>query len=106
MKTCETIRFDIFVAGDFDVAKHICRKFCFSQGECVTLEKVDYIYTGGEEAGIRVGFINYPRFPRDINAIYSRAKSLADELLNGLFQHSYSIVGPNETLWFSRREEN
>lgn len=105
MTFCQTIRVDIFIAGDLDQAKHVCREYCFEVGLCVTVEPVDYIYTGGEEAGVRVGLINYPRFPSDAATIFGRAKDLADRLMVRLCQHSYSIVGPETTTWVSRRPE-
>lgn len=102
-KYAPTVRVDIFIAGDVAQAKQVCREFCMAGGACVTVEPVDYIYTGGEEAGVRVGFINYPRFPSDEDAIMSKAKRLADKLMHKLCQHSYSIVGPTSTVWYSRR---
>lgn len=101
--TCPTIRYDIFIAGDIGQAKQACREYCFADGLCVTVEPVTYIYTGGEEAGVRVGLINYPRFPTTREQLLSRARGLADLLMKCLCQHSYSIVGPDETEWFSRR---
>lgn len=103
MKTVPTIRFDIFIAGDIGVAKQICREFCFEVGLCVTVEPVDYIYTGGEEAGVRIGLINYPRFPSSESGLMDKAVALADRLMRAMHQHSYSIVGPSQTVWFSRR---
>lgn len=103
MTTVPTIRFDIFIAGDIEQAKQACREFCFDIGLCVTVEPVAYIYTGGEEAGVRVGLINYPRFPTDAETLATRAKELADKLMIRLCQHSYSIAGPDATEWFSRR---
>lgn len=101
--TAPTVRVDIFIAGDLQQAKQVCREWCMGVGACVTVEPVDYIYTGGEESRVRIGFINYPRFPSDGRAITDRAKLLADLLMRRLCQHSYSIVGPDETLWVSRR---
>jgi hypothetical protein len=101
-----TIRHDIFIAGDLARAKQICREYCFETGLCVTVEAVDYIYTGGEESGVRVGIINYPRFPAELPYLANKADQLAHRLLEGLCQHSFSIVGPRETEWFTRREEN
>lgn len=103
MKSVPTIRYDIFIAGDVEQAKQVCREYCFDVGLCVTVEPVTYIYTGGEEAGIRVGLINYPRFPANSEAIGETAHKLADLLMHRLCQHSYSVVGPDETTWFSRR---
>lgn len=103
MTTAPTIRFDIFIAGDVDQAKQVCREHCFDVGLCVTVEPVTYIYTGGEEAGVRVGLINYPRFPTDTATLHDKARGLADMLMHRLCQNSYSIIGPDETEWFSRR---
>jgi len=100
-----TIRFDIFIAGDIEQAKQVCRQYCLDIGLCVTVEPVTYIYTGGEESGIRVGLINYPRFPTTTTALREKAEGLADRLMDGLCQHSFSIVGPDETTWYSRRPE-
>jgi len=103
MTTTETIRFDIFMAGDISQAKQACREYCFEKGLCVTIEPVAFIYTGGEESGIRVGLINYPRFPSTEEALQRIAYELSEMLMKRLCQHSYSIVGPRETEWFSRR---
>lgn len=101
-----TIRFDIFIAGDLEQAKQVCREYCYAMGLCVTVEPVSYIYTGGEEAGVRVGLINYPRFPTTHDALRTRAQELARHLRERLCQNSYSIVGPNETEWFTWRKED
>lgn len=103
MKSVPTIRYDIFIAGDVDQAKQVCREYCFEVGLCVTVEPVAYIYTGGEEAGVRVGLINYPRFPAETEAIRETAHNLAGLLMHRMCQHSYSVVGPEQTDWFSRR---
>lgn len=104
MKTQPTIRFDIFMAGDLAQAKQVCREYCFTAGLCVHLEAVDFIYTGGEESGFKVGLINYPRFPTEESALRVTALALADSLMNRLCQQSYCLVGPTNTEWFSRRE--
>lgn len=103
METNPTIRFDIFMAGDLAGAKQICRRYCFDVGLCVTIEPVDFIYTGGEEAGFKIGLINYPRFPSTEADLNAHAVALGHLLMEGLFQQSFSVVGPAETEWFSRR---
>lgn len=105
MTTAPTIRFDIFIVGDLARAKQTCRSYCFGIGLCVTVEPVTYVYTGGDEEGVRVGLINYPRFPTDVETLRLRAKELAHQLMHDLFQNSYSIVGPDDTEWFSRRKD-
>lgn len=94
----------IYVAGDLAAARAICRDFC-ATGLCVTVETVEFIYTGGAETGVRVGLINYPRFPAPEADIFSKAEELAINLIHGLQQHSASIVGSDKTVWLSRRPE-
>lgn len=103
MNVAPTIRLDIFMAGDIAEAKQVCREYCYGVGLCVTIEPVDYIYTGGEEAGFKIGIINYPRFPTTLTDLEAKAFALADVLMKKLCQQSYSVVGPEQTKWFSRR---
>lgn len=102
-KSEPTIRFEIFMAGELAHAKRVCREYCITVGLCVTIEPVDYIYTGGEEAGFRIGLINYPRFPTTEEALGEKAVTLAKDLMHRLCQQSFSIVGPRTTEWFSCR---
>ena len=97
---------EIFIAGDYDEARKIVRKFCDEVGCCVTVTPITYIYTQGEETGIRVGFINYPRFPKTPDEIESQAQLLAERLLRALGQQSYSIQSPDETMWVSYRDQD
>lgn len=94
----------IYIAGDIAHARQACREYCLAVGLCVTIEPLEFIYTGGEEAGIRVGLINYPRFPSDPPQIKEKATALAGLLKTRLCQHSYSIVTPDETVWHSTRD--
>ena len=103
--TTPTIEFDIFMAGDITQAKQVCREYCFAVGLCVTIHPVDFIYTGGEETGFKIGLINYPRFPTTYGALHQRASELAELLMRRLCQHSYSIVALGQTEWVSRRPE-
>jgi hypothetical protein len=96
----------IFIAGDYELAKTIARQFCDQMGCCVTVTPTSYVYTGGEESGVIVGFINYPRFPKTPAEINLYAYLLAERLLQGLDQQSYSIQNPDETKWISYREED
>lgn len=98
----ETKTIEIFVAGDFQEAKRICRRYCFNQGLCVTVSPTDYVYTGGEESGVIVGLRSYPRFPDTEIAIHAR--NLAYELIEGLDQWSAMVVHPADTVWITRRD--
>ena len=93
----------LYIAGDYNKAQEICRQFCMEQGFCVSLERNTYIYTGGQEDGIKVTIVNYPRFPKDPIQLDSYAHALLRLLIEGLHQGSGLMVTPTETFWYSRR---
>jgi hypothetical protein len=93
---------EICLAGDLSQAKHACREFC-ERGLCVTVTPTSYIYTGGEELGVIVRLINYPRFPMEADEIATTALELAEHLKVALYQDSVSVVLPDRTVWMSRR---
>lgn len=100
-ETVETYWVKLYLSGPIEIAKQIIREDCLAKGLCVTIEPTTFIYTGGEEAGYVVGFINYPRFPASISEIFGRAESLAHKLLEGTFQRSVLMMGPNFSKWLS-----
>lgn len=105
-KTVPSFNVDIHMAGDINAAGLIIQRYAAETGLCVTLTSQSFIYTGGREEGFRVGFINYPRFPKDPGDIVAHAHDLARNLRVHLGQHSYSIVTPIETTWVSHRPED
>lgn len=106
IKHVETYQATIFIAGDYAKALRLCQAHCDQVGLCVTVESTTYVYTGGAESGVRIGLINYPRFPSTPRDIFQRAKTLALILMDGLKQESLSIVATDGTAWFSRRAED
>lgn len=94
----------IYLAGDIEVIKQICRKYCYENGFCVTINPTLFIYTGGEEFGVEIGCINYPRFPKSEDEVLKCAKELAELCREGTYQHSYLILTPIQTIWNSRKE--
>ena len=104
-RTEPTYTVDIFMAGDIAQAKQVCREFCYAESFCVHTHPVDYLYTGGEEAGFKIGCINYPRFPCKPSKLYEKAERLANALLDRLCQHSALLVSPDRTVWITRREQ-
>ena len=95
----------IFIAGDAQRARELCRAYCDRTGFCVTVTPTDYVYTDGEESGVIVGIINYPRFPATPTLLWQRALELAHELRAGLGQESFSVQSPKFTEWVSFRED-
>lgn len=94
----------IHIAGKYHIAQKILQKYCNDVGYCVTLNTVEYIYKDGNEHGLRVGLINYPRFPSDPIALTNKAIEIAELLRQGLKQESFSVETPVETIWYSYRK--
>ena len=101
----ETISYPIsvFMAGDIAAATDYVRRFCDSEGLCVTVTPTSYVYTDGQEAGFVIGLINYPRFPSTPDELWSTAERLAAYLRERLYQDSYTIQAPDKTIWISHR---
>jgi len=100
---CPSYPVSIFMAGSVREAETVCREYCDAVGFCITVTGTNYIYTDGEEAGVIVGLINYPRFPSTPEAITASAFELGDLLRERLGQQSYSIQTPERTVWRSWR---
>jgi hypothetical protein len=94
----------ISIAGDFQTAKESLRLQCL-EGLCVTLTPTTFIYTYGAEEGVRVGMVNYPRFPKTPEQIRERALRIAENLMNDLVQRTALIEMPEVTTWLHREEE-
>ena len=96
----------VYVAGDIQTARDSLRRQCFENGLCVTVTPTTFVYTAGAEEGVAVGLVNYPRFPKSPDEIRERAKVVAVRLMTDLHQWSALVVGPDETLWLTRRPDD
>lgn len=99
MTSVETTTVTIHMAGDIETAKRWLRRHCYEDGLCVTVTAETFIYTGGEEQGLAVGFVNYPKFPTTPGKLFARAIQIAGGLLVECCQRSALVVGPTETTW-------
>jgi len=101
-----TCQVTVYIAGDIAVAKQALRQECMRKGLCVTITPNVFVYTGGAEDGMAIGFVNYPRFPKTVEEISERAVEVAKMLMHSLCQTSALIVGPVTTTWISERQED
>lgn len=99
------ITVDVFIGGDFNTALNLCSKFC-ERGLCVSVQATTFVYTYGVEQGVKVTLTNYARFPSDETRIFSLAEELAECLMLGLSQGSYSIIGAGRSVFVSRRSQD
>ena len=105
-KTTNSAVFEIYMAGDIADAKRKLTKLAAEQGACWSVDATEFIYSGGREQGFIVRTINYPRFPKTVDTLEQDAISVATELMLELGQGSCSIVGPETTIWLTRRKED
>ena len=99
---CQTITVQIFIAGDYEQIKQVCREYCVT-GFCVSIQKTDYVYQYGEEAGAVITLINYPRFPSSYDGLINNAVDLGWLLADGCCQRSFTIQAPNMTTRYTRK---
>jgi ferredoxin len=97
---------DIYLAGDVETAKKVCREHCMEVGLCVTVTPTDFIYTGGQEAGVRVGLVNYPKFPCGHDVLLEKAEILAERLAQEMCQMTALIQSPLVVRWLTRKPED
>ena len=82
----------------FDGARFIIREYVSSIGLCVTITPTEFWYVNGNEPGIIVGLINYPRFPTTPQRIKDMAIELGYQLKDAFKQQRISIVCTDETI--------
>jgi hypothetical protein len=86
------------IVHPINVVKDVCHEFVDEIGLCVTVTTTEFIYTGGEEPGAIIGFINYPRFPMEPDDLEDRIFALASRLKSCLGQLRVTIVMPDKTV--------
>ena len=106
MITAPSRTFRIWIAGDYDDALRACREFCSNEGACFAVSRAAYPYTGGMEDGLCVTLINYPRFPKSEAELADKAIRLGGFLREKLYQDSFTVEGPDKTVWLSNRVQS
>lgn len=91
----------LYIAGDASAAALECGRFCREIGWCVTVSPTKYVYSGGQEEGVVIEAINYPRFPARKVDIRNRVVDLAHRLAKSLNQRSFTISDPDRSEFFS-----
>lgn len=106
MKSTETFNATIYIGlkEGYDGKQHsigevyeIIQEYCDSVGFCVSVTETKYIYSNGNENGVIVGLINYPRFESTPHKILQKAIEIGDILMIAFKQNRYTIVCPERT---------
>ena len=104
IKRAQSFPVTIYIGGRYPKAIKVVEKYCNEVGYCVTIRPTLYVYKDGQESGVEVGLINYPRFPADPTTIVNKAIEIAERLRVELDQESFSIQTPHDTIWYSYRK--
>ena len=86
------------------LAKEWLQKYCDQIGFCVSVTHTKFIYKQGNENGLQIGLINYPRFPVMDSDIKAHAFKIATELMKILEQIRCTIVLTDETIMLENTE--
>lgn len=87
-------------------AATVIKEFCIERQTGVTVTPTHFYYVNGDEPGLIIGFISYPRFPKSNDKIKLDALELARRLKVKLHQERVSIVLPDETIMLEDSENN
>lgn len=72
--------------------KSFIEGWCTGKKQCVSITPTDFIYVLGQEPGLIIGFINYPRYPLSKPEIKNRAIELGNLLMKRFKQFRVSIT--------------
>lgn len=92
----------IYIAGPLHEIEQICRKYVLT-GNCVNIKENKYIYTHGEETGVEIELINYPKYPQGPIQIWNDARNLAHIIMEEICAGSYTVMDRKEVYTFDRR---
>ena len=106
MKTVKTFRATIHVGLRIGYsqtvhlqkdAESVLQEYCNEIGFCVSVTPQSFIYKDGNEPGVAVGIIGYPRFPEESLTLKSRALDIASRLMRSLGQNRVTVVFDDDT---------
>ena len=72
----------------------------------ITVTDTHFIYPSGEEKGVCLGIIDYPRYPVGSKKIRIISEGLVDDLLDLFDQERITVVYPDTTIMFERGNED
>lgn len=64
----------------------------------VTVTPTHFCYPSGDEPGVIIGIINYPRFPKEPEELKEIALKLAEHMKEKLFQYRVTVMFPDQTV--------
>lgn len=80
------------------LVRPVVQNYCDTVKLGCTITFTHFVYVEGDEPGVVVGIINYPRFPKTRAEIQFHAFELAELLKDRFNQHRVSVVFPDKTV--------
>jgi len=114
MRTCETYNVTVWLGHrtgysstytDSELVTREISAWCKKVGQAVTMTHTKFVYVDGTEPGTAIGFINYPRYPKEKTEILDRALELGEILRTKFHQFRVSIVAPDTTYLLEDEEK-
>lgn len=102
-RACPSWVVTLYMGGSVDDVKRLLALRAAKEGACWSVEPTEFIYSGGREQGVIVRQIAYARFPSEVGSAMQDMESLGTWLASETGQGSFSVVGPVESVFVSRR---
>ncbi len=93
------------ITFDIEDLRWTCQEYCNQIGFCVSFTPTTFIYSNGNEPGVIVGCIQYPRFPKPDAENKERVTELARRLQRASEQYRVTIVFPDEVVMLEREND-
>lgn len=103
---CGLREYYTFNYHSIEEVENICQNYVDENPFCVTVTPTRYIYKNGQERGVIVGIIAYPRFPVDNSELIQHAMDLGNILMTKLKQHRVTITTPMESFMLENEEDD
>lgn len=101
---CEGWTVTLYMGGSVNAVKDLLARRAAEHGVCWSVEPTEFIYSGGRELGVVVRQIAYARFPSSLVSAMADMLALGEWLMRETGQGSFSVVGPAESVFVSRRK--
>lgn len=101
MIECNTFTASIYISITKQEAISLLSEYFGKMGMCATVTEIDFVFTGGRESGVCIGFINYPKYVNSPEEITQKVIEMANKMLTQVHQRSCSVVCSDRTYYLT-----
>lgn len=103
-RSCPSWTVTLYIGGEVAEVKRLLARRGAEIGACWSVEPTEFIYSGGREQGVVVRRIAYARYPSDAEDAMTEMERLGEMLARVTGQGSFTVIGPDESVFWSRRK--